>query len=220
MQSKPPTVEPAQDVCLRCANTKTLQGCCKVLGDTKNQLPVTMADIRRVSKYLGIPYNEVAELEVPAFEMLDNVPTSRRLFALSMSYDTKFRLKLDKDQQCVFLDDGEGCTLGDLKPLVCRVFPFWPDDRTGHMTLALGGACLAVMENGDRNTIGVLDSLGMSGAQLSGLARQIRRESLEHTGRSTLQQFLMRYRDGKGELPETRAEDQTDREAPSSTTET
>jgi len=32
------------------------------------------------------------------------------------------------DFRCVFLGEGERCTIYDIRPLQCRTFPFWPEN--------------------------------------------------------------------------------------------
>ncbi|MCX6706838.1 MAG: YkgJ family cysteine cluster protein [Candidatus Woesearchaeota archaeon] len=35
------------------------------------------------------------------------------------------RLKAKKDRRCIFLDDSSRCEIYDIRPNICRIFPFW-----------------------------------------------------------------------------------------------
>lgn len=49
-------------------------------------------------------------------------------FERSYCYRTKnrVRLRVPRDAQCVFLVAG-GCSIHSVKPVQCRIFPFWPE---------------------------------------------------------------------------------------------
>ncbi|MFA6427177.1 MAG: YkgJ family cysteine cluster protein [Candidatus Magasanikbacteria bacterium] len=41
----------------------------------------------------------------------------------------KTNIKKNKNGDCIFLSDGHGCTLRDNRPLVCKIYPFWVDEK-------------------------------------------------------------------------------------------
>lgn len=49
-------------------------------------------------------------------------------FERSFCYRTKkrVRLRVPRDAQCTFLQVG-GCSIHSVKPVQCRIFPFWPE---------------------------------------------------------------------------------------------
>jgi uncharacterized protein len=68
---------------------------------------LTEADLKRIADYLGMHTDE--------FERRYVYRTSHLL-----------RLRVPRRQQCHFLRDG-GCSIHAVKPVQCRVFPFWPE---------------------------------------------------------------------------------------------
>lgn len=77
--------------------------CCDVQG----YVYLTEEDLRRAAKFLG--------MSPAAFER-DYVYRTAHLR----------RLRKPKDRQCHFLKDG-GCAIHPVKPVQCRLFPFWPE---------------------------------------------------------------------------------------------
>ena len=64
-------------------------------------------DAGRIAAFLGMSEAE--------FERRYVFRTSRRA-----------RLRVPRDAQCSFLRDG-GCSIHPVKPVQCRIFPFWPE---------------------------------------------------------------------------------------------
>jgi Fe-S-cluster containining protein len=77
--------------------------CCEVSGFVY----LTEADSRNIAAWLGL---------------------SRRAFERRYVYRTRHlrRLRKPRGAQCHFLEDG-GCAIHPVKPVQCRLFPFWPD---------------------------------------------------------------------------------------------
>jgi hypothetical protein len=68
---------------------------------------LTEADLTRIAKFLGMRAAE--------FERRYVYRTTRQL-----------RLRVPRQVQCHFLRDG-GCSIHSVKPVQCRIFPFWPE---------------------------------------------------------------------------------------------
>jgi Fe-S-cluster containining protein len=68
---------------------------------------LTEADLTRIAKHLRMTPAE--------FERRYVYRTKRRL-----------RLRVPRHVQCPFLRDG-GCSIHSVKPVQCRIFPFWPE---------------------------------------------------------------------------------------------
>jgi len=68
---------------------------------------LTAGDLIRIARYLGMAARE---------------------FERRFVYRTKhlLRLRVPRDRQCRFLENG-GCSIHAVKPVQCRVFPFWPE---------------------------------------------------------------------------------------------
>jgi len=68
---------------------------------------LTEEDLNRIAEYVG---------------------TTAREFERRHVYRTKhlLRLRVPRYQQCHFLRDG-GCSIHAVKPVQCRIFPFWPE---------------------------------------------------------------------------------------------
>jgi len=64
-------------------------------------------DVPRIANFLGISLEE--------FERRYVYRTARRA-----------RLRVPRDVQCYFLREG-GCSIHPVKPVQCRIFPFWPE---------------------------------------------------------------------------------------------
>jgi uncharacterized protein len=77
--------------------------CCEVTG----YVYLTENDLKRAAAYLGM---------------------SARSFEKKYIYRTKnlLRLRKPRGSQCHFLEKG-GCSIHPVKPVQCRVFPFWPE---------------------------------------------------------------------------------------------
>ena len=77
--------------------------CCEVEG----QVHLTENDLLRIAEYVGLPAGE--------FERKYVFRTRNIL-----------RLRKPRHAQCYFLKDG-GCSVHPVKPVQCRLFPFWPE---------------------------------------------------------------------------------------------
>lgn len=82
------------------------KGCVKCC-DQDGFVYVTDADIANAARYLG--------LSVAAFE---------RKYVYRTAHQRRFRKPREK--QCPFLGEG-GCQIHPVKPVQCRLFPFWPE---------------------------------------------------------------------------------------------
>lgn len=77
--------------------------CC----DQEGYVYVTEDDVRHAAEFLAIPIDE---------------------FERKYVYRTKYTLRFRKpaNSQCHFLTNG-GCRIHPVKPVQCRVFPYWPE---------------------------------------------------------------------------------------------
>ena len=80
---------------------------CTACCEQRGFVYLTDDDIARAAAYLG--------MSGAAFERRYVFRTARRA-----------RLRVPRDVNCHFLVDG-GCSIHAVKPLQCRIFPFWPE---------------------------------------------------------------------------------------------
>lgn len=81
-------------------------GCTKCC-DQQGFVYLTGGDLERIAQYLRMTARE---------------------FEKRFVYRTKhlLRLRVPRERQCEFLGEG-GCSIHSVKPVQCRVFPFWPE---------------------------------------------------------------------------------------------
>ena len=81
-------------------------GCTKCC-EQKGFVYLTNADVSRIARFLGMTIND---------------------FELRYVYRTQhlLRLRIPARTRCPFLKNG-GCSIHEVKPTQCRIFPFWPE---------------------------------------------------------------------------------------------
>lgn len=113
------------DFCVECIR-KTGQSCC-----TGNPaLPLMYKDILRIRK-LG--YKD-KDFIAPLWYTEEDVEGPEQWWKdARIKYNgRKYKLNIKKIKgKCFFLKDGVGCTLGNDRPYLCRMYPFWVDEKTG-----------------------------------------------------------------------------------------
>ncbi|MFA5855839.1 MAG: YkgJ family cysteine cluster protein [Candidatus Pacearchaeota archaeon] len=113
----------APNICLECV--KKDSGCCS----SYPFIPLTIKDIERIKK-LGYKLEDFVLVQKYRKNMID---TSEKWWADGFVNHDKKKYKLTvkkkKDNSCVFLKQGKGCTLGKNRPFVCKIYPFWVDSK-------------------------------------------------------------------------------------------
>ena len=111
-----------QHVCLTCSR---LQHTCCTNG---YQVPLTKSDVERIVA-LGHPLASFAKAAEYLPEDLDeDEPEFTASMAVVDGRYYRAGTQHDADGACVFLKKGVGCTLGDKRPTICKMYPFWADD--------------------------------------------------------------------------------------------
>lgn len=107
--------------CLQCAGNE--KSCC-----AESYVPLTIADISAILD-LGYTLEEAAQAGEYYEEYLDDAEPWWRAGITEID-GRLFRLTTRKNEraQCVFLREGQGCVLGERRPRVCRIYPFWVDE--------------------------------------------------------------------------------------------
>lgn len=107
----------------KCLGAECPQSCCYI----PVRSSIGFSELEHLSLYFPVmfPLIKTSENEPGRFEM--------NIF---------FKLDLDKDGACVYLEDGKGCTLGQDKPIACKQYPFSPfKDPYGRTLLNLDFTC-------------------------------------------------------------------------------
>ena len=108
--------------CLQCAGIR--ESCC-----AESYVPLTMADLNAILD-LGYTLEEAAEAGEYYEEYLEDAEPWWRAGMTEID-GRLFRLTTRKNErsQCVFLREGRGCVLGERRPRVCKIYPFWVDGQ-------------------------------------------------------------------------------------------
>ena len=110
--------------CLECSKNQIT--CC-TLG-----VPITIADIDRIIS-LGYKLEDFAEPGEWEDEELEGNEDWWVNSVVEVD-GTKYKIHLkeangnEDDEKCIFLHEGEGCVLGDKRPYLCKLYPFWIED--------------------------------------------------------------------------------------------
>jgi Fe-S-cluster containining protein len=107
---------------------------CTACCTQKGFVYLARGDAARIAQYLGMTEED--------FERRYVYRTVRRA-----------RLRVPRDVQCPFLRDG-GCSIHPVKPVQCRIFPFWPElvesrrewKKTAHYCPGIGKGQLVQLE--------------------------------------------------------------------------
>ncbi len=102
-------------------------GCCTGSG---SGIFTTMHDVLRIHKAKGIPLHEIAFFGKVDAKHEKNVKETDPFLYQFYRNSSVLQLKR-KNGFCHFLVDGEGCTVWNSRPAICRLFPFTFDFKKG-----------------------------------------------------------------------------------------
>jgi Fe-S-cluster containining protein len=150
-----------ENICARCS--KISRTCCRIQPENAvNCFPLSGAEIKDLNRYLTG--------EDPVLRTKNSVEFVRNLKKLipdkKEAIDREFpqngthqRLRTTEDGSCILLGD-KGCTLPwRVRPIFCRLYPFWV--YKGKVTLFDDPECLALqVENQPRRALSLLGSTG------------------------------------------------------------
>ena len=106
------------------------RGCCVLKStDIIYQIGIFYGEIQLIKEKMNMEEWEFIVRDTVANDYRESLSTSiHPLFDKIYYKNTRFRLKTI-DEKCVFLTD-EGCNLPeDIRPLYCRIYPFFPSDK-------------------------------------------------------------------------------------------
>ena len=111
-----------RNLCLECS--KTQNTCCTF---HEHYIPLTLADIDRIA-CAGMKLEEFATVIGFSKESLIGNGEEKWWTDSMIEHDGKLYRVCLKDQGnevCFMLRDGAGCILGQARPNICRIYPFW-----------------------------------------------------------------------------------------------
>jgi Fe-S-cluster containining protein len=130
-------------VCNACSQLEGYGGCCQVpLTYQELQLPITLSDVQKISDFTSKSFDEFVEIDSVSSYAMINFNSLSPLIKSQIIDGFRIKLKLKPNGECIFLKSGEGCTIKSVRPSVCKLFPFLPDDE-GNLVPSLGKSCLA-----------------------------------------------------------------------------
>ncbi len=128
----------AQHVCEICAKGEMgCESCCKTPFAKDEENPgfwLTFKDIARIVKKTGLDPSEFCRLEdVPEGEEEDE--DADEVYGELVGYGDGFILmNRSKNNTCYFLGEN-GCKIFDVRPKMCRVYPFWFEEKCGEIKI-------------------------------------------------------------------------------------
>ena len=122
----------SHEVCGSCAASPR-GGCCWIPEEDAQeyQFPMTLMDVARIVEATGLDPRAFSVRDRVSAEQLDDYAQFDGMERMC-PVGIRHRLKLRKSGHCVFLEEGKGCSLGEAKPMVCKLFPFWVS-KTGDL---------------------------------------------------------------------------------------
>ena len=113
-----------RDLCLQCSQYR--QTCCNF---TDHYIPLLIEDIQKI---LALGYKVQDFMVVSEFEE-DDLSEEEDWWKQSLVKiaDKYYQISiLSKGEAgCLFLKSGQGCTLGNERPAICKLYPFWFDKQ-------------------------------------------------------------------------------------------
>lgn len=93
------------------------------------RVPLTIEDIERIESVTKMPVMDfAAAAQYPASHTEGDEPWWIDALAVIEGIRYRANVRTDARGKCFFLMDGKGCTLGDKRPYVCRIYPFWVEN--------------------------------------------------------------------------------------------
>ena len=119
-------------------------GCCFMKDlNISNQIGITQSDINKIKEFTGKSENEFIISDMVTDEYLKSlVDNIHPVFNNIYENHTRHRLKT-VHERCVFLSQ-QGCELPvEIRPIYCRLYPFWLSPDNKHIIVLPAYECLA-----------------------------------------------------------------------------
>jgi len=115
----------------KCKVCKKDVHCCIFKGDS-GFVFVGIKDARRIRKAIDKDYDYFLDFSPLPKRLFDSIKSEADpalegyLRCYQLDKDRRIlRLKTKKGGRCIFLDDSGLCSIYDIRPNICRIFPFW-----------------------------------------------------------------------------------------------
>lgn len=166
-------------VCSQCSKLSGYGGCCRVPpSSAEYQFPITLEDAQLIKAHTGKDLEEFIEIDkVSAFVAKSFQKISPFLYNQVVD-GYRVKLKLKENGECVFLDPEAGCTIKSVRPLICKMFPFFPDE-SGYLSPKLSSNCLA-KDLADSKKSDILSMLGQKGEDLLEDTQKLKKNISSH----------------------------------------
>jgi Fe-S-cluster containining protein len=119
-------------------------GCCFVKDSSKNiQIGIFYNDIQKIKDYLNVDEDYFIVRDVVSDNILESLLKSGLPYLENIFYkNTCFKLKTI-EEKCIFYT-ATGCRLpNDIRPIYCRIYPFWPSMDSKNIYVLSSYDCLA-----------------------------------------------------------------------------
>ena len=172
-----------------CANCPTNVHCCKFQSSAGFTF-VGLADARRIQKKTKKNYAEFLEYTPLPQQTVDALkhddPSLEGTLRFSQ-LDRKnriLRLRKKEDKSCIFLDSQGKCSIYDVRPNICRIYPLW--------AVRLISRKMKVIPHGSQSSCGILTTLTTKNedveknlsdkeiAELKSIFRNIEKENVDY----------------------------------------
>ncbi|UUX93512.1 YkgJ family cysteine cluster protein [Methanoplanus endosymbiosus] len=113
--------------------------CCRRVSEDSNLVLVSAPEIRKIMKETGLLWDEIAE---PYPDFLKNADGTEYTFNWALRRE---------GSSCIFLNDSGRCRIYDIRPDICRTYPFMIQDDE-----LLAFECPGIGEKGDKEDTRIL----------------------------------------------------------------
>lgn len=154
--------------CLRCAAKK--EDCCR----TDYAKFTTIKDVERIARHLKKSINDVVifgplskdDIETDLFVKKHHV------YYYDLADPNILQLKKNPDGSCIHLHDDGSCGIYIVRPLSCRMYPFWHDGKT---IIDNNGLTCPIIEMKKHNDLKIKE-IGHKKREMQRLGEQLERE--------------------------------------------
>ena len=153
-------------------------GCCRLGAEgTARMFGLTRGEVEVIAQASGLEPEKFVVSDRASSEFLADLAAIHPLFLQTMPGGGRLRLAVAPDGACVFLGP-RGCKLpAEVRPLYCRLYPFW-FSQDGRLMVLISQHCLA--QKGARSWREVLARLGENQEHLRGLFTRLEALAAEH----------------------------------------
>lgn len=154
-------------VCSECAKGKLscIDCCTSPFTEKDPGFWLTLVDIARIVKKTGLNLDEFCKIvDFSDDEGGEDDGSVDEKYGEMVFFGDKVIL-MKGNRKCSFLKEN-GCSIFDIRPKMCRIFPFWFKEKDGRIKITLEeekteeDECLLTKENGGRDMLHLLELMG------------------------------------------------------------